>query len=1522
MKRISIIIVVMIAFTLFASLASAGWLEDLYALLFGKSSGDFFVKLIENKASLTEGYAIFEVKNPLGTDITIDSSILNFIFVKYSGNQVNSYNILFLDTESVSEQITDYAQDCMFTNTNHTGKICKNIAVGWHWSNYTVEKYKPLTSIILKPNDIKKIKIVAYWNAHTGTQSIEWIPKLKFETIEYVHYDWAWWNTSFDYKRNITCGLKGARSSNPAIDEPPINATGTNREIWLNTSEITNCSTNIRYVNAAENKENPFDVLPDSSSGRCHLRFLVNATTDGAVCGYLYYDKDVTSYPTITGSLRALGNTLVKNSKVQWTFVDKGMSSAIRLDGENSDLCLNSMCMGIISATECIGTWGCEGGDLAYINYTCADNKNCTVAIDVGHTSDNGKLRLNWTVWDNDFIDIYVNTTSGPFSLFSTLDTTDFNAINTFQTDRGQTVLLVGGSNLNANATRWWQWHDTAPDKDNFGFVWRHNSTYKSYFGSNTTTNNMFYASGQYGGYYFYNATAPNYLIQPITFPEYNIGKCKDCWTFMARLYVGKNEGGQTWSVAENATIRFNKFLNPVEIVIGNEEEPFNPINYTSTNLWLNGTRANYTISYGEPVNFTGVVNASGTVVIFINTTALNAGISPYTLWSNKSYLPVGIHNISAVFLSNGTFNKSIESWNLTVIKANSSTIVTFNSTSPIEYVYENTISYNLGIQCNPNGTDKTTIDIWRNITSVSQIANAVVGTYNDTIGGGWWNYSCYISASQNYTSSLSLNNNMQVLQGDSGITGVFNTTSPKGFHSGLGFECDVNRTYNGQSNVIPNISILINNSIVNSTVGVYGDADTHNLTVFNISNLGVGWWNYSCYINATDNFTAAYDIDNNFEITQLQTNISLNRSSTASYTYGNMTKFVCEANNEIAAHLYVNKTNKDAWNNTELQLGVGWWNFTCNVTGNVNVTSNETFKYVLVNITNPATNMSVTSNKGWIIDDGIITTLTGSETNNGDLDLTYSLESRGVPISNPYSSTFDSGTYNITYYTAGGSNFTAGYVNYNLTSRALSLGCTHKNIYAYETIVVSSASVTQVNMSYFLNDSMLTINMTDVNVTNMAESIPLYFTKIAPDSIVVNNSGNTSFKIRFGNYLADNIYPQWQFGAVSDKLTNVSSYNVSNYSTHIFLIKDEIFNTSVLPPTANITMTLYCTNGETFFPVNHTRLIIPVIKNVTLVKTNVNTTAGNWYRHLIPSNSSDSRNVWLVDANIYQVSQMILTVSDSTGRFGNAIIRIKKVIVSSLETITELPIDIEKKAIVYLLTGGRYQVYVSNGQEERVLGNLYVDIADLTKTIYISEFTQLNRTISNISRSLTYNGSIINFRWIDYASKTNQIDFYVLNATNQSELFHVQGTNVSRYEINYFVPTVNETYLVKYVVKHGQFGNDTTIFQDFMMAVSASFPSVSIPLFDLIQSMTGTNSEIYGQASAATISQFWLALLILIPIPMIFTQKYAGIGIIAMLGIAALFTIWINFTIASGVLLIVLVLAVIVEINSRRRED
>lgn len=163
--------------------------------------------------------------------------------------------------------------------------------------------------------------------------------------------------------------------------------------------------------------------------------------------------------------------------------------------------------------------------------------------------------------------------------------------------------------------------------------------------------------------------------------------------------------------------------------------------------------------------------------------------------------------------------------------------------------------------------------------------------------------------------------------------------------------------------------------------------------------------------------------------------------------------------------------------NITSMGAGVMRYSFIGNDTSNnQNRTDYDTFT---VNKGDPTTGMTLTGTSP--ISYGTASDFEGTETNEGDSDLSYKLYRNGTEVSNPDTTVLGSSTYNYTYSTDGGVNYTSGQEEDTLTVNSISL------------------IIFQYGQVFFYNDTHITYNLSLIVVNNYTDTITNI--NVIPDS-------------------------------------------------------------------------------------------------------------------------------------------------------------------------------------------------------------------------------------------------------------------------------------------------------------------------------------------------------------------------------------------------------------------------------------
>lgn len=477
---------------------------------------------------------------------------------------------------------------------------------------------------------------------------------------------------------------------------------------------------------------------------------------------------------------------------------------------------------------------------------------------------------------------------------------------------------------------------------------------------------------------------------------------------------------------------------------------------------------------------------------------------------------------------------------------------------------------------------------------------------------------------------------------------------------------------------------------------------------------------------------------------------------------------------------------------------------FANDTTGNEYTNASTYFNITVTELTNNTVTLSATS---WTI-------VAGSSSNVSCIagTGTATLYRNGVVISNPESTTLGIGSYNYSCLVSA-----TGYVDktaeHILVVTPGGVDCTDSSAYLYGITSYSNADQTVFNLTYYVEQHLVREDLNDV--LSATAGVTVYKSIVASNYYLMVNDTNVTnpFTIYFGNYIANE-----SLSNITMTNTTMTSFTPNLVTPYYYTVDtiDEMSSVRQQPPSTNVTrITLYCSDGSTTFNVNDTQFTIPAYSQLTRMRYTITYSALEvYYRDLLINNPYEYKTFYLADAIDYQVLQIIMKLQDNTLDFPNATLHIKKTVGSTWVTITELPFDAEKKAIVYLINGQEYQVSVKNlVGDERVIGNLYADSVSLDKTIVINDALVTNAYEGNTSMNYTYNNDtgVIEFAWRDPEGNTNLTEMYVYNYTNKTQLmFYGSCTNPTTCTITYTVPNMTQAYLVNMKVHHYIYGLNT----------------------------------------------------------------------------------------------------------------
>jgi hypothetical protein len=585
------------------------------------------------------------------------------------------------------------------------------------------------------------------------------------------------------------------------------------------------------------------------------------------------------------------------------------------------------------------------------------------------------------------------------------------------------------------------------------------------------------------------------------------------------------------------------------------------------------------------------------------------------------------------------------------------------------------------------------------------------------------------------------------------------------------------------------------------------------------------------------------------------------------------------------------------------IQLAAGTYNYTLTF-DHQNYTASPVTRILTINKAN--SQLSLIAFPSWEVNEGTEINISCSAVS----PLTVKLTKDNVQVSNPYIARLPFGLYKFYCEISDQQNYTPVSISNYLNVITKGFGCTDNSTFAFSLTVQTITFPINLNFTNLVNQSLVKADLSDIWVNSSIVTANKNTTN-GYYLIVTNSTPISSFEVKFGNYYVSNSYSNAKLAA--------TTINVENYTEHapyyVFYFLNEKTGQNLVPPQANNTLQIFCANGVTALNISQPKMLVATFQQLDSIRTIVAySTTEIYYRDYFLTSPIEHKYVYLVDANQDQVLQMIFKIQDLTRNFpiGSKFI-VKKYLGGELKNIDETKLDAEYKTIVFLMNGYKYQIYLNNGNEERNIGEIYPDPSNLEKTIVVADYKFTNSTLYNITYGFDYNPDIgvISFYYEDPTAETEQVEFFVYNATSEEQLYYASSSNTSKVNFNYVVPEKNQTYLAKFLAHYKYFGNHTFGFSQYLGGlISIISNPPSMPLINLIQELGGAGIT-------------WFLLIFIAPISLMFTERTAGIGIFFLIGIFAL--LWylkvISFAGLAIVIGICLLIGILAEIHIRRRE-
>jgi parallel beta-helix repeat protein len=331
----------------------------------------------------------------------------------------------------------------------------------------------------------------------------------------------------------------------------------------------------------------------------------------------------------------------------------------------------------------------------------------------------------------------------------------------------------------------------------------------------------------------------------------------------------------------------------------------------TTTELRLNGSRANLTVTYPTQANATANTSALS-VNLYRNGTLVATG-NPAI---NITIPAAGSYNYTAINPGNENYTGSNESWFATINQATPSCSLAFDPINGSIYP----VSVNASCSCdNP----ETAANLFRSAINVTLTENNIF----TPLTAGTYNYICNSTATQNYTYA------------ENSSSYTINKADPSPYLNLTlnGNEADAIITYGNQSNTTGRWMLANSQDL---TFNLYRNNVLANGNNGALITLAAGEYYYVYNTTGGANYTQGASPTRLLNVTKAASTLTLNITPSLSETYGNTTTANCTSSTpQITAELYRNGAFISGAYES-LALAAGSYNYSCNATAAQNYTA------------------------------------------------------------------------------------------------------------------------------------------------------------------------------------------------------------------------------------------------------------------------------------------------------------------------------------------------------------------------------------------------------------------------------------------------------------------------------------------------------------------------------------------------------------------------------------------------------
>jgi len=253
---------------------------------------DFFSNLIEYDAGISDGYAVFEIKNPTPDLLTVTPEMLySYVRSDIAKQSTSVTSIKYFELQYYNVTTSDV--DCQIITNGTFGNSSARTDTQCTKIQRTHEEssWQRIKAFSIPSGSSKKLRVEVSYLAKLGPNAHDWMPALNFLGEEIKQTKWIWFNTSYSRRMQINISLYRANDT-VEVNLTSLGITCSN----TNCTDVVMTDANdaeLRFPDGNKAWQIPLDNI--SSRNKPNNDFVVFSPQNSSLVYWIYYNNTGTN---------------------------------------------------------------------------------------------------------------------------------------------------------------------------------------------------------------------------------------------------------------------------------------------------------------------------------------------------------------------------------------------------------------------------------------------------------------------------------------------------------------------------------------------------------------------------------------------------------------------------------------------------------------------------------------------------------------------------------------------------------------------------------------------------------------------------------------------------------------------------------------------------------------------------------------------------------------------------------------------------------------------------------------------------------------------------------------------------------------------------------------------------------------------------------------------------------------------------------------------------------------------------